>query len=63
MTFNPRAAEEESEYRPDSEAGDPRVLVRLIREGNVAAFEELYRAYWNQLYNFAFRYVQSAEEA
>lgn len=63
MTFNPRASERENEYHPDSEDGDPRALVRLIREGNVAAFEELYRAYWNQLYNFAFRYVQSAEEA
>lgn len=63
MTFDPRASERESEYRADSEDGDPRALVRLIREGNVVAFEELYRAYWNQLYNFAFRYVQSAEEA
>jgi RNA polymerase sigma-70 factor (ECF subfamily) len=63
MTFNSRALERESEYHSDSEGGDPRALVRLIREGSVAAFEELYRAYWNQLYNFAFRYVQSAEEA
>lgn len=63
MTFKPRAREIESEYRPDSEHGDSRALIRLIRESNVAAFEELYRLYWNQLYNFAFRYVQSSEEA
>jgi RNA polymerase sigma-70 factor (ECF subfamily) len=47
----------------DSSRDDPRALVSRIRAGEVAAFELLYREYWNQLYNFGFRYVQSAEEA
>jgi RNA polymerase sigma-70 factor, ECF subfamily len=47
----------------DSSHDDPRALVSRIRGGDVNAFELLYREYWNQLYNFAFRYVQSTEEA
>lgn len=38
-------------------------LVERIRAGDVAAFEELYRRYWTRLYNFAFRYLRSAEDA
>jgi RNA polymerase sigma-70 factor (ECF subfamily) len=47
----------------ESSHDDPRALVSRIRAGDVDAFELLYRDYWNQLYNFGFRYVQSAEEA
>ena len=47
----------------ESSHDDPRALVARIRAGDVSAFELLYRDYWNQLYNFGFRYVQSAEEA
>jgi RNA polymerase sigma-70 factor (ECF subfamily) len=42
---------------------DDHELARRIRQGDVAAFESLYRSYWNPMYNFAFRYVQSADEA
>jgi RNA polymerase sigma-70 factor (ECF subfamily) len=47
----------------ESSHDDPRALVSRIRAGDVPAFELLYRDYWNQLFNFGFRYVQSAEEA
>ena len=47
----------------ESSHDDPRALVSRIRAGDVNAFELLYRDYWNQLYNFGFRYVQSTEEA
>lgn len=38
-------------------------LLERIRRGDVAAFEELYRRYWVRLYDFGFRYLQSADEA
>jgi RNA polymerase sigma-70 factor, ECF subfamily len=34
-----------------------------IRGGDIAAFERLYRAYWQRLYAFAFRYVRSRDDA
>ena len=34
-----------------------------IRAGDMRAFEALYRAYWQPLYAFAFRYVHSQEDA
>ncbi|SRR6266542_1358795 len=46
-----------------SELRETQNLVKLIRSGDVPAFGELYQRFWNPLYNFAFRYVQSAEEA
>ena len=38
-------------------------LVRLARAGDVAAFEALYRAYNDRIYNFAKRVTGSAEDA
>lgn len=38
-------------------------LVDRIRRSDVAAFEELYQRYWARLYEFCFRYLQSADEA
>jgi RNA polymerase sigma-70 factor (ECF subfamily) len=38
-------------------------LVAAIRTGDTAAFEMLYREYWTRLCQFAFRYLQSMEEA
>jgi RNA polymerase sigma-70 factor (ECF subfamily) len=38
-------------------------LAKRIRAGDSAAFETLYKMFWNAMYNFAFRYVQSGEEA
>lgn len=38
-------------------------LAEGIRQGSVAAFEELYQRYWSRLYAFAFRYLHSADEA
>ncbi len=40
-----------------------RAWVDRIRGGDVDAFEALYRAYWERLYAFAFRYVQSQDDA
>ena len=38
-------------------------LARRIRAGDSAAFETLYKIFWSAMYSFAFRYVQSGEEA
>src|SRR5881628_1158751 len=40
-----------------------RAWVERIRAGDMHAFEALYRAYWQRLYTFAFRYVRSKEDA
>src|ERR671931_2019231 len=40
-----------------------RVWADRIRAGDIHAFEALYRAYWQRLYAFAFRYVHSTEDA
>src|ERR1700730_12153521 len=40
-----------------------RAWVERIRAGDPAAFEALYRAYWERLYAFAFRYLRSKEDA
>jgi RNA polymerase sigma-70 factor (ECF subfamily) len=40
-----------------------RAWVERIRAGDPAAFEALYRAYWERLYVFAFRYLRSKEDA
>lgn len=40
-----------------------RAWAERIRAGDSLAFEALFRAYWRPLYDFAFRYVQSKEEA
>jgi RNA polymerase sigma-70 factor, ECF subfamily len=44
-------------------AADDRALAGRIRVGDIAAFEALYRTYWQRLYTFAFRYVHSKEDA
>lgn len=42
---------------------DERAWVDRIRAGDMDAFEEMYRAYWERLYAFAFRYLHSKEDA
>src|SRR2546421_4233159 len=42
---------------------DERAWADRIRAGDIAAFETLYRTYWQRLYAFAFRYVQLKEDA
>src|SRR6059058_3973026 len=42
---------------------DERAWADRIRAGDIAAFETLYRTYWQRLFAFAFRYVQSKEDA
>src|SRR6266704_5104428 len=42
---------------------DERVWADRIRAGDMDAFEALYRAYWQRLYAFAFRYLHSKEDA
>lgn len=42
---------------------DAQQLARKVRTGDVVAFEALYKLFWTAMYNFAFRYVQSADEA
>jgi RNA polymerase sigma-70 factor (family 1) len=42
---------------------DERALVERIRAGDLDAFEALYRAYWERLYAFAFRYLRTKEDA
>jgi len=42
---------------------DERAWVDRIRAGDRDAFEALYRAYWERLYTFAFRYLHSKEDA
>ena len=48
------------DVRTDAEE---RAWVERIRAGDPAAFEALYRAYWERLYAFAFRYLRSKEDA
>src|SRR5216110_1806332 len=42
---------------------DERAWAERIRAGDIAAFETLYRTYWQRLFAFAFRYVQLKEDA
>src|SRR5437588_11360207 len=42
---------------------DERALADRIRAGDIAAFETLYRTYWQRLFACAFRYVQLKEDA
>lgn len=63
MAFKPNVREGERDSLSDTLNRDDQALVHGIRAGNVVAFEQLYRNFWTQLYNFAFRYVQSTEEA
>ncbi len=42
---------------------DERAWVERVRGGDIEAFEGLYRAYWERLYTFAFRYMHSKEDA
>jgi RNA polymerase sigma-19 factor, ECF subfamily len=42
---------------------DERAWVERIRGGDLDAFGALYRAYWERLYTFAFRYLHSKEDA
>jgi RNA polymerase sigma-70 factor, ECF subfamily len=49
--------------RPRSDESPERALVEGVRTGDVAAFETLFRAYWDALYRFAFRYLRSTDEA
>ena len=42
---------------------DERVCADRIRAGDMEAFEALYRAYWQRLYVFAFRYGHVKEDA
>ena len=42
---------------------DERAWVDRIRAGDVDAFAALFRAYWQRLYAFAFRYVRAKEDA
>jgi len=38
-------------------------IVARIRGGDIAAFETVFRVYWEQLYRFADRYLSSPDEA
>src|SRR5213596_3595775 len=55
--------------KPDTSSGDvstdaeERAWADRIRAGDMDAFEALYRAYWQRLYAFAFRYLHSKEDA
>ena len=42
---------------------EERAWAARIRAGDLAAFESLYRGYWERLYAFAFRYLRSKEDA
>src|SRR2546421_4581939 len=42
---------------------DERAWADRIRAGDIDALEALYRTYWQRLYAFAFRYVQTKEDA
>ena len=42
---------------------DERAWALRICAGDIEAFEGLYRAYWERLYAFAFRYMHSKEDA
>lgn len=63
MAFKPNVREGERDSEFDTLDRDDQALVHRIRAGDVSAFEQLYRNFWSKLYNFAFRYVQSTEEA
>lgn len=38
-------------------------IIGQVRAGDRAAFEQLFRSYWNKLYQFAFAYLHSREAA
>src|SRR5688572_23456800 len=56
--------EDRDDFRADlldaEHSGD---LVRRLHAGDVTAFDDLYEVFWTPLYNFAFHYLHSAEEA
>ena len=53
----------ENRFANESETSAERVWADRIRAGDRTAFAALYRAYWQRLYAFAFRYVHSKEDA
>jgi RNA polymerase sigma-70 factor (ECF subfamily) len=60
LRLNHQPASSWDDVRTDA---DERAWVGRIRAGDIDAFEGLYRAYWERLYAFAFRYMRSKEDA
>src|SRR5687768_2164979 len=46
-----------------AEREEERALVARVRASDASAYEAIFRQYWESLYNCAFRYVRSAEDA
>lgn len=54
----------DDELRADvARARDDARLVAGVQRGDATAFEAMFRAYWEPLYHFAFRYLHSTDEA
>jgi RNA polymerase sigma-70 factor (ECF subfamily) len=56
----------QSQSQPSSapdDAAREQALVARVQRGESAAFEQIFCAHWEPLYNYAFRYLHSADEA
>jgi RNA polymerase sigma-70 factor, ECF subfamily len=42
---------------------EDRALVARVRSGDAGAYEQLFRRYWDSLYNVAFRFMRAADDA
>ena len=64
MPLNARFANPSEDRSVDVNSdADEHAWADRIRAGDIDAFEALYRTYWQRLYAFAFRYVQTKEDA
>ena len=60
---SPRLDPSGSPSPPQNTDAQELALVARIQLGDSAAFEKMFRAHWEPLYNYAFRYLHSADEA
>ena len=61
--FKRGSADVMEEQAPDQESHSERAWVEGIKQGDAAALEALFRAYYDELYGFAWRYVSVSEIA
>ena len=63
LTFKPGSADVTEEQVPGQEPHSEQGWVEGIQQGDAAAFEALFRAYYDELYGFAWRYISVSEVA
>ena len=63
LIFKRGSADVMEEQAPDQESHSERGWVEGVQQGDAAAFEALFRTYYDELYGFAWRYVSIPEVA